>query len=87
MHRGRPTWQWASTIGPIFCQGDDAYARHLFTATAFERLCGVVVDDGILVFFVGEQPPLDSSQVGVTLNGPRDVGFVKVAKASRIFDR
>merc|ERR1740123_511218 len=36
------------------------------------------VDDGILVFFAGEQPPLDNSKVGGVLNLPRNVGFVKV---------
>merc|ERR1719203_2585636 len=42
---------------------------------------GVVeVDDGYLVFFSGEQPSLDSSQVGQVLNVARNVGFVKVGK-------
>jgi len=42
---------------------------------------GVVeVDDGFLVFFSGERPPLDSSRVGAVLNEARNVGFVKVGK-------
>uniref|UniRef100_A0A7S4Q871 Uncharacterized protein n=1 Tax=Alexandrium monilatum TaxID=311494 RepID=A0A7S4Q871_9DINO len=42
---------------------------------------GVVeVMDGLLVFFSGEQPPLDNSRVGAVLNEARNVGFVKVGK-------
>jgi len=38
------------------------------------------VDDGILIFFAGESPPLDNSEVGAVLNKPRNVGFVKVGQ-------
>jgi len=42
---------------------------------------GVVeVDDGLLVFFSGEQPALDNSAVGGPLNAARNVGFVKIGK-------
>jgi len=42
---------------------------------------GVVeVDDGILAFFAGERPALDSSLTGAHLNMARNVGFVKVGK-------
>lgn len=42
---------------------------------------GVVeVDDGLLVFFSGERPALDSAAVGKPLNAARNVGFVKVGK-------
>lgn len=37
-------------------------------------------DDGILVFFAGEQPPLDNAKVGAALNSARNVGFVKVPR-------
>jgi len=40
----------------------------------------VEVADGLLIFFSGEQPPLDSSLVGSTLNAARNAGFVKVGK-------
>jgi len=42
---------------------------------------GVVeVDDGLLIFFSGEQPPLDNSVVGSLLNVARNAGFVKISK-------
>ena len=37
-------------------------------------------DDGYVVMFLGENPALDNSQVGEYLNGPRNVGYVKVSK-------
>lgn len=40
----------------------------------------VEVDDGMLVFFAGEQPPLDNTKIGDYVNAPRDLGFVKVSK-------
>ena len=36
------------------------------------------VDDGILIFFLGENPALDNSKTGEYLNGPRNIGFVKI---------
>lgn len=46
----------------------------------------VETSDGILVFFAGEQPPLDSSKVGKSLNSARNIGFVKVPEDLRSAD-
>jgi len=42
---------------------------------------GVVeVDDGLMVFFSGEQPSLNNAMVGSALNAARNAGFVKIDK-------
>lgn len=41
------------------------------------------VDDGLLVFFTGEQAPLDNTKLGKWLNTARDIGFVKVSSDLR----
>ena len=40
----------------------------------------VEVDDGYLVFFLGESPSLDNSLTGEEVNAPRNVGYTKVTK-------
>jgi hypothetical protein len=40
----------------------------------------VETNDGILVFFAGERPPLDNTKIGSSMNEPRNVGFVKISK-------
>jgi len=52
--------------------------NNVYTELAHQGL--VEVDDGVLVFFAAERPPLDNSKVGAIMNEPRNLGFVKVAK-------
>jgi len=75
-----------------WCSGDDVYYvgedgssyckqsndNKVYTEIGHPGL--VEVDDGLLVFFAGEQDPLDNSKIGASLNAPRDLGFVKVSK-------
>jgi hypothetical protein len=52
--------------------------NNVYTEIAHDGL--VVLDDAILVFFAGEQPPLDNSKVGAVMNVPRNLGFVKIGR-------
>ena len=38
------------------------------------------VDDGYLVFFIGELPSLDNSKTGASLNTPRNICMTKISK-------
>jgi hypothetical protein len=38
------------------------------------------VDDGYIVFFIGEMPSLDNSKTGESVNTPRNVCFTKISK-------
>lgn len=52
--------------------------NNVYTELAHQGL--IEVDDGLLVFFAGERPPLDNLRVGGVMNEPRNLGFVKVGK-------
>jgi hypothetical protein len=45
------------------------------SAPGFDEL-----DDGYIVFFIGEMPALDNSKVGESVNTPRNVCFTKISK-------
>ena len=45
-----------------------------------KHIINIRVDDGFLVFFAGENPPLNNALTDTFLNTPRNLGFVKVVK-------
>jgi len=66
-----------------YVDGDISYCKRSNDNQVYTEIGhpGVVeVEDGLLVFFAGEQPALDNTKIGANINAPRDIGFVKVSK-------
>lgn len=66
----------ASTGGTTFYKWSND--NQVYTELAADGF--LEVKDGYIVMFLGENPALDNSQTGESLNGPRNIGFVKVSK-------
>jgi len=79
LHRMTGSWMMSQVVYAMKnTKKDDLY---VYTEIGHPGV--VEVDDGFLIFFAGEQPPLDSTMVGSVLNAPRDLGFVKISKTTR----
>ena len=58
---------------------NDTYYRWSNDNNVYTDIAELVeIDDGYLVFFAGERRPLDSSQVGSSLNNPRNLGLIRL---------